>query len=93
MGTSKQATSKLIDAMVTADLVERAATTNRRRRPVTITRRGSRLLAEVELIYQEIESEWGAILGSAELRTLRTALTTVLVRTNHGQMPRVRPGT
>lgn len=43
MGTSKQATSKLIDAMVTADLIEHVAATNKRQRPVAITHRGSRL--------------------------------------------------
>lgn len=93
MGTSKQATSKLIDAMLLADLVQRVATTNRRQRPVEITDRGLRLLAAVELIYQEIEAEWAAILGPAKLRALRTSLTTVLVSANGGQMPAVRPGT
>jgi DNA-binding MarR family transcriptional regulator len=92
MGTSKQATSKLINSMTEAGYIEPATTNDdRRARPVRITDKGASLLAEVEEIYTELEEEWAAVIGSAELEVLRADLTAVLTQRHRGQLPSVRP--
>lgn len=94
MGTTKQATSKLIASMTTAGYVERmAAGEDGRERPVCITALGNELLGEVEQIYVELESEWAEIIGRGAVETLRSDLTEVL-RTRHGgRLPVIRPTT
>lgn len=92
MGTTKQATSKLIDAMAIAGYVERLeGGEDGRQRPVRITGRGTELLAAVEQIHADLEREWATVIGSAAVERLRRDLTTVLARTNGGQLPPVRP--
>ncbi len=92
MGTTKQATSKLIASMATAGYVERtAAGQDARQRPVGITQRGKELLSEVERIYFDLESEWAETIGRDALEVLRGDLTAVLQARHGGQLPAVRP--
>ncbi len=92
MGTTKQATSKLIEAMMDAGYVERAGSgTDGRRRPVRITRRGTELLVAVEEIYRELEAGWATVIGRSALDSLRGDLTRVLTQGGETTLPAVRP--
>jgi DNA-binding MarR family transcriptional regulator len=91
LGTSKQAVSKLVDAMVATGYVERAVDPDdARAKRVELSERGRALLAEVEVIWAELESEWARVLGDARLTDLRSDLHTVLVQVSGGAMPAVR---
>src|SRR3954451_24416150 len=59
LGTSKQAVSKLVDAMAAAGYVERAAApVDARAKRVRLSDRGQALLADVEGIWAELEEGW-----------------------------------
>jgi DNA-binding MarR family transcriptional regulator len=91
MGTTKQAASKLVDAMVSADYVRRGTgSDDARRRPVTLTARGVRLLSTVESIYAELEAGWADSIGRDRVEDLRHDLVTLLARPDGG-LPAVRP--
>jgi DNA-binding MarR family transcriptional regulator len=91
LGTSKQAVSKLVDAMVAAGYVDRATDPeDARAKRVQLSDRGRELLAAVECIYRELESGWAAVLGDARLAELRADLTAVLTATSGGSLPAVR---
>ncbi len=92
MGTTKQATSKLIASMTEVGYVERtAAGDDGRQRPVRITERGRQLLHEVERIYVDLEAEWAEIIGRGTVEALRSDLTAVLQTRHGGRLPAVRP--
>jgi DNA-binding MarR family transcriptional regulator len=92
MGTTKQAASKLAANMVAAGyLVQATGESDGRQRPLRLTRRGHRLLAAVESIYDELEHRWSDRIGVNELERVRRALTRVITRTDDGQLPPVRP--
>ncbi|HEX6242091.1 MAG TPA: MarR family transcriptional regulator [Polyangiales bacterium] len=92
MGISKQAASKLIDAMESAQYLERRAhTQDARAKLLRITPQGKRLLATVEAIYAELEAEWASVIGPGALRGMRTDLTRVLRAMHGGELPPVRP--
>lgn len=92
LGTTKQATSKLVDNMEAAGYVRRvAADGDGRRRPVHLTGRGAELLATVEEIYGELESAWADAIGAKAVERLRRDLVEVLAATHGGQLPPVRP--
>lgn len=91
LGTSKQAVSKLVEAMVTAGYVERDddpddARANR----VRLSDRGRQLLAAVEEVHAELERDWAAVLGEERLAELRQNLTAVLSASSGGRLPAVR---
>jgi DNA-binding MarR family transcriptional regulator len=91
LGTSKQAVSKLVEAMVAAGLVERAADpADSRAKRVQLSARGRALLADVEQIWAELERGWDAALGEGRLGALREDLTTVLRAAHGGTLPDVR---
>jgi len=91
-GTTKQAASKLVDAMEAAGYLRRTAgAADGRQRPVELTPRGRRLLATVEDIYRELEAEWAALIGERAVERLRRDLVTVLTRSHDGALPPVRP--
>ena len=74
LGTSKQAVSKLADAMAAAGLVERAADPrDARAKDLRLTARGRALLADVEEIYGELEA--GGPQPSGRTRSSRCAAT------------------
>ena len=90
MGTTKQAASKLVEAMVTAGYVQRGTDArDGRQRPVHLTSRGQELLRSVEGIYAELEQEWADVIGAAHLQRMRRDLVRVLSRS--GELPPVRP--
>jgi DNA-binding MarR family transcriptional regulator len=91
LGTSKQAVSKLVEAMVADGLVERAADpADARAKRVQLSSRGRALLAEVEKIWAELEQEWSQALGDERVAALRGDLTTVLREAHGGELPAVR---
>jgi DNA-binding MarR family transcriptional regulator len=92
MGISKQAASKLVEAMEQAGYLRRDPhADDLRAKLVTLTGLGDDLLAEVEQIYAELEDEWAAILDRDRVDALRSDLTTVLRATHGGRLPPIRP--
>ncbi|NYJ05729.1 MarR family winged helix-turn-helix transcriptional regulator [Petropleomorpha daqingensis] len=91
LGTSKQAVSKLVDAMVAAGFVERAADpADSRAKRVQLSARGRALLADVEEIWAELERGWAEALGERRVEDLRADLTEVLRAAHGGTLPAVR---
>jgi DNA-binding MarR family transcriptional regulator len=91
LGTSKQAVSKLVEAMVAAGFVERAADpADSRAKRVQLSARGRALLADVEEIWAELERGWGEVLGEGRVDGLRDDLVVVLRATHGGTLPEVR---
>ena len=91
LGTSKQAVSKLVDAMVAAGYAERAIDPgDSRAKRVQLSARGSALLADVEEIWAELEDGWAQTLGDDRMAGLRADLETVLRRAHGGSLPAVR---
>ena len=94
LGTSKQAVSKLAEAMVDAALVERVADpTDGRAKNLRLTDRGHALLTEVEQIHRDLEAAWARALGTSAVESLRRDLDTVLRAAHDGALPPVRPST
>jgi DNA-binding MarR family transcriptional regulator len=94
LGTSKQAVSKLADAMVAAGLVERAADPrDARAKVLRLTARGRALLVDVEEIYGELEAGWAETLGADAVESLRRDLETMVRAAHDGALPPVRPTT
>jgi DNA-binding MarR family transcriptional regulator len=94
LGTSKQAVSKLAEAMVDAALVERVADpTDGRAKNLRLTDRGHALLADVEQIYLDLETGWARTLGASGVESLRRDLDTVIRAAHGGALPPVRPST
>ena len=92
MGTTKQAGSKVAATMVEAGYLARGADADDgRQRPLRLTRRGHRLLAAVEAIYDELEAEWIERIGSTALERLRRDLTRGVAAVHGGRLPPVRP--
>jgi DNA-binding MarR family transcriptional regulator len=91
LGTTKQAVSKLVDAMVEAGYVERAADPgDARAKRVQLSAQGRALLAEVEAIWGELEGEWAQVLGPGRLDDLRGDVEAVLRAGHGGSLPAVR---
>jgi len=95
MGVTKQAASKIVDAMEAGGYVRRssdpaAPTGDARRRPVELTPRGHDLLAAVEAIYADLEAGWAEAIGRDAVERLRHDLVTVLTGPD-GVLPPVRP--
>jgi DNA-binding MarR family transcriptional regulator len=91
LGTSKQAASKLVDAMVEVGYVERATDPDdARAKRVRLSSRGRELLDAVEDIYRELEKDWSRQLGDERLAELRGDLAAVLRTAHGGSLPAVR---
>jgi DNA-binding MarR family transcriptional regulator len=91
LGTTKQAVSKLVDAMVAEGFVERGADPgDARAKRVQLSARGRFLLAEVETIWTDLEQDWAQVLGAERLAGLRNDLTVVLRDAHGGSLPAVR---
>ncbi|MGZ4610818.1 MAG: MarR family winged helix-turn-helix transcriptional regulator [Actinomycetes bacterium] len=92
LGVSKQAASKTVDGMVDAGLVRRgAAPEDSRAKLVALTARGRRLLATVEEIYVELESEMADVVGRRTVEAVRSGLVELLSAAYDGELPVVRP--
>jgi DNA-binding MarR family transcriptional regulator len=92
LGLTKQAASKVLDAMEAADLVRRRAhTEDGRAKLVEITPQGRRLLRDVEAVYAELEAEWAAVIGREHVESLRRDVANVLRTQNDGELPPIRP--
>jgi DNA-binding MarR family transcriptional regulator len=92
MGMSKQAASKLVDAMVGGGYLQRGTDSrDGRQRPVSLTGRGEDLLAAVEEVYAELEAGWAELIGVAHVDRMRRDLMQVLSDPGDGQLPPVRP--
>ena len=92
LGVSKQATSKLLDAMEASGYVMRSVDPDDARvKVVELAPRGHQLLAVVEQVYAELEGEWASTIGAAGIEQIRGDLTEVLLANNDGVLPPVRP--
>lgn len=92
LGVSKQAASKLVDAMQEAGYVTRQPhDRDDRAKLIGLTDRGHDLLAAVEQIYAELEAGWAAVLGPAAVASMRDDLTTVLGHPHGGRLPIITP--
>lgn len=92
MGMTKQAASKLVDAMEGEGYVSRRVDGgDARAKLVELTPRGHELLTAVEEIYADLEAEWSAVVGHAGVETVRHDLLAVLRATHDGALPPVRP--
>lgn len=92
LGVSKQAASKLADAMVTAGLINRdPADGDGRQRLLSLGSVGRKLLHDVEQIYEELEAGWAALVGHNEVTSLRETLTEITLTVNNGRYPDLRP--
>ncbi len=92
MGTTKQAASKLVEAMVVSGYVEReTGAPDGRQRPVHLTPRGTELLRAVEQIYAGLEQEWAQLIGAPDLQRMRRDLVRILSDADDGALPPVRP--
>lgn len=92
LGVTKQAASKILDPMDAAGYVRRSVDPEDARvKIVELAPRGQELLTAVERIYQEIEAEWGAAIGTAAVELTRKHLTEIVLAANDGEFPVVRP--
>jgi DNA-binding MarR family transcriptional regulator len=92
LGTSKQAVSKLVEAMAEAGYVERRThPADARAKNVQLTPRGHRLLAAVEEIYDELEQQWAQVIGRQRVEGIREDLHAVLRSAYGEELPPVRP--
>jgi DNA-binding MarR family transcriptional regulator len=92
LGVSKQATSKLLDAMESGGYVHRAGgAADARVKVVALAARGRRLLAAVEEIYAELERQWAAVIGADAVQGIRVGLLAVLHERHGAPLPQLRP--
>jgi DNA-binding MarR family transcriptional regulator len=92
MGITKQAASKLVDAMISGGYIQRGTDPHDgRQRPVSLTGRGEELLSAVEQVYAELEDRWAKQIGTSHVDRMRRDLMHVLSDPGNGQLPPVRP--
>jgi DNA-binding MarR family transcriptional regulator len=91
MGMTKQASSKLVDALVEAGYARRGESTGDARvRPIELTDRGRELQATAEEIYRDLEDRWADAIGDDRLVALRADVIRV-TSSEDGELPPVRP--
>jgi DNA-binding MarR family transcriptional regulator len=98
MGMTKQAASKLVDAMEAEGYVRREAGgvggvggVDARSKAVALTDRGRRLLDDVEAIYADLEAEWSEVVGRPRVEAMRADLLAVMRASHDGELPPIRP--
>ena len=92
LGVTKQAASKLVDAMERGGYVRRQTHgDDARAKAIAITARGRRFLATVESIYRDLEAEWARATSKKRVEALRDDLHTILEAAYGGRLPAVRP--
>lgn len=91
MGTTKQASSKLVEALVAAGYVRRRTMRGDARvRPIELTERGRELQDTAEEIYRDLEAAWAETIGVERLAAMRDDLVSV-AQDARGELPPVRP--
>lgn len=91
LGVSKQAVSKLVDAMEEAGYVSRSpGARDARERTVELAERGHQLLRAVEQIYRDLEAEWSAVIGERAVEQTRRNLSRVVLAAHGGEFPTIR---
>jgi DNA-binding MarR family transcriptional regulator len=94
LGVTKQAASKLTEAMVEDQLLARDIDeADARRRRITLATRGVQLLAAVENIYAALEDEWADIIGATSIRRIKRQLSQTLLVVYDRSLPALRPTT
>jgi len=92
LGVSKQAVSKLVDSMEDAGYVRRSTgVRDARERTVELAGRGHRLLAAVEQIYRDLDTEWAGVIGDRAVQQTRRNLSRVVLAAHDGEFPAIRP--
>jgi DNA-binding MarR family transcriptional regulator len=92
MGMSKQAASKLIDAMESAEYVTRQAhAADGRVKLLQIAPRGRHVLEAAERTYAELEASWAEVIGKERVSAMRRDLVRVLSATHGGELPPIKP--
>jgi DNA-binding MarR family transcriptional regulator len=92
LGVTKQAASKLVDAMEQGGYVQRRTHgDDARAKEIAITARGRRFLGVVESIYRDLEAEWAQVTSKKRVESLRDDLRTIVEAAHGGQLPAVRP--
>jgi len=91
LGVTKQAASKLVDAMEQGGYVRRQTHgDDARAKEIAITARGRRFLVTVESIYRDLEAEWADVTSKKRVEALRDDLRTIVEAAHDGQLPAVR---
>jgi DNA-binding MarR family transcriptional regulator len=92
MGITKQAASKLVDAMEAKHYLTRVPhPEDARSKLLRIAPKGRRLLGAAEEIYLELETQWAHVIGKSRLDMLRADLTKALRASHGGELPPIRP--
>ena len=92
LGVTKQAASKLVDAMEQGGYVRRQTHgDDARAKEIAITARGRRFLVTVESIYRDLEAEWADVTSKKRVEALRDDLRTIVEAAHDGQLPAIRP--
>lgn len=91
LGVSKQATSKIVDAMETAGYVQRRTDPRDARvKVIEIAPRGEALLSAVEEIYASLEAAWAEVIGKAAYQTMRESLHRAVLVAAGGESTQIR---
>ncbi|MFN8110499.1 MAG: MarR family transcriptional regulator [Thermoleophilia bacterium] len=89
---TKQAASKLVDAMDAAGLVSRTPDPDDGRRiHLSLTPQGRELLADVEDIHRALEAECAEAVGAVTIEGLREGMTRLILAFHDGVLPTIRP--
>lgn len=92
LGITKQAASKIIDAMEHGEYVRRQRhDDDARSKTIAITAKGRKVLVTVESIYRDVEAEWAHLTSRKRVETFRAELRTIVKAAHGGQRPAVRP--
>jgi DNA-binding MarR family transcriptional regulator len=92
LGVTKQAASKVVDAITAEGYVRREASSgDGRSKQLVLTPRGGHLLTTAEEVYTEIESEWSSYIGPEALEFLRSSLHRALLASYGDALPPIRP--
>jgi DNA-binding MarR family transcriptional regulator len=92
LGVTKQAASKLVDAMEQGGYVRRQThDDDARAKEIAITARGRKFLVAVESIYHDLEGEMAQVTSKERVEALRNDLCTIVEAEHDGQLPAVRP--
>lgn len=92
LGMTKQAASKLAASMVDLGYLEESpAAADGRVRPLRLSASGRQLLAAVEEVYAQLESQWAQVIGERAVSRLRRDVTRVVRSQHEGTLPAIRP--